>query len=531
MKLNSIQLLAVLLCLPVIAPVVHAGVAEGVEAHKRGRYAEARKELTTPAEAADEQAMVAMGEMLMRGQGGARDELKARDYITRAQAAGNLRATYLLANMYLTGNLVAKDETKGMQLMREAAEKGESSAQATFGVWLYNGSNGYAKDEVTALAWFKASAEQSNAAAMASLGIFYERGAGGVALDNLVALDWYKKSGEAGNTTGMTAAGRVYALGRGVTADGNEALRWLRRAAVANHFEAFQWIANVYEYGRGGVARNGVLAYAWYAAIPANAQPAIVKIAVEGKERVAKMLSATELAEAEKQSKTVVAANITSVISAAISSGQAQASAAPRRGVYGSGVVVSEAGDIITNEHVVNNCARVRIQPLGKEVKVITRDARNDLALLRVEGAGLPAAKLRQARSMRLGDSIVVIGYPLKGVLSSGAVVTEGIVNALTGLKDDTSAFQISATVQPGSSGGPIFDRAGNLAGIVRARLLSTTQANVQNVNFGINLAIVGNFLDTHAVNYQTAAGNAKAQETADLVERTRRSTVQVECY
>ena len=529
MKFNSIQIAVLLLCLLPTAPVLHAGVAEGVEAHKRGRFADARKELTTPAETGDEQAMAAMGEMLMRGQGGARDELKARDYITRAQAAGNLRATYLLANMFLAGNLVTKDEAKGMQLMREAAEKGESSAQTTFGVWLYNGSNGYAKDEVTALAWFKAAAEQSNAAAMASLGTFYERGAGGVAQDYLVALDWYKKSGVAGNTTGMTAAGRVYALGRGVTADGNEALRWLRRAAVANHFEAFQWIAGVYEVGRGGVARNSVLAYSWYAAIPANAQPAVVKSATEGKERLAKTLSATELAEAEKQSKTVVGANIAAVISAAISSGQAVS--APRRGVYGSGVVVSDAGDIITNEHVVNNCARVRIQPLGKEVKVITRDVRNDLALLRVEGAGLPAAKLRPARNMRLGDSIVVIGYPLKGLLSSGAVVTEGIVNALTGLKDDTSAFQISATVQPGSSGGPIFDRAGNLAGIVRARLLSTTQANAQNVNFGINLAIVGNFLDTHAVNYQTAAGNAKAQETADLVERARRSTVQVECY
>ena len=94
---------------------------------------------------------------------------------------------------------------------------------------------------------------------------------------------------------------------------------------------------------------------------------------------------------------------------------------------------------------------------------------------------------------MRLGDDIIAIGYPLKGVLSSGAVVTTGIVNAMSGVNDDTSAFQISATVQPGSSGGPIFDRSGNLVGIVRARLLSNTQANPQNVNFGINLATVSN--------------------------------------
>jgi S1-C subfamily serine protease len=108
--------------------------------------------------------------------------------------------------------------------------------------------------------------------------------------------------------------------------------------------------------------------------------------------------------------------------------------------------------------------------------------------------------------------------------------VTTGIVNAMTGVNDDTSAFQISATVQPGSSGGPIFDRSGNVVGIVRQRLLSTTQINAQNVNFGINLATVSNFLDTHAVAYMTAQTSAKPVDTADLVERARKSTVQVEC-
>ena len=161
---------------------------------------------------------------------------------------------------------------------------------------------------------------------------------------------------------------------------------------------------------------------------------------------------------------------------------------------------------------------------------MVAKDARNDLALLRVDNAGLPPVNLRAGRNVRLGDDIIAIGYPLKGVLSSGAVVTSGIVNAMTGLNDDTSAFQISATVQPGSSGGPIFDRSGNLVGIVRARLLSTTQANPQNVNFGINLATVSNFLDSHALHYQTAQLGTRP-ETADLVERARKSTVQVECY
>ena len=508
----------------------YAGVDEGVDAFTRARYTEARNELSGPAEAGDAQAMAYLGEMLMRGLGGSRDELKARDYITRSHAAGNVRATYLLGSMHLTGSLVARDPAKGAELVRQAADKGEAAAQNSIGAWLANGSNGYTKDEVSALAWFRLAADQKNAAAMRSIGIFAESGLAGIAQDYLVALDWYKKSGDLGYTPGMTAAGRIYAMGRGVSADGAEALRWLRRAAAANNYEAFQWIAYVYEFGRGGTAKNPVLAYAWYTTVPANADPRVVKSVTDGKERLAKTMSATEMLEAEKQAKTVAAANALSIITAQIS-GRSGASAGPRTGVYGSGVVVSDSGDIVTNEHVIANCARIRIQPLGAAVRVVARDARNDLALLRAESPGLPPARLRAGRSVRLGDDIIAIGYPLKGVLSSGAVVTAGIVNAMSGLKDDTSAFQISATVQPGSSGGPIFDRSGNLVGIVRARLLSTAQANPQNVNFGINLATVSSFLDSHSVNYQTAQMSSRPAETADLVERARKSTVQVECY
>lgn len=519
----------IVLCVLMCPAIAQAGVPEGIDAFNRGRYAEARKELSGPAEDGDANAMVRMGEMLMRGLGGARDELKARDYITKSHAAGNVRATYVLGGMLLSGNLVARDEAKGAELVRQAADNGEAAAQNTMGAWLANGSQGYAKDETNALAWFKLAADQKNAAAMGWIGSFTEAGQAGIVQDNLLALDWYKKAGDLGNVAGMTAAGRIYALGRGVSADGAEALRWLRRAAAVNHYEAFQWIASVYEFGRGGVAKNPVLAYAWFGAIPGNATAVVVKNAAEGKERLVKTLTASELQEAEKQAKSVAQANMLNIISTRIAG--AGASTAPRTGIYGSGVVVSASGDILTNEHVIASCSRVRIQPMGLTVKVVAKDARNDLALLRVEGADLVPTKLRAGRNVRLGDDIIAIGYPLKGVLSSGAVVTTGIVNAMTGVNDDTSAFQISATVQPGSSGGPIFDRSGNLVGIVRARLLSTGQSNPQNVNFGINLATVSNFLDSHSVNYATAQPQTKPGDTADLVERARRSAVQVECY
>ncbi|MBM3342563.1 MAG: sel1 repeat family protein [Betaproteobacteria bacterium] len=240
----------------------HAGVPEGFDAFNNGRYSEARRELTRPAQNGDAQAMAYLGEMLMRGWGGARDELKAREYILKSHADQNVRAAYLLGTMHLNGNLVARDEAKGAQLVYHAAEQGEATAQTLVGVWLANGAQGYAQDEALALTWFKAAAAQNDAAAMGWIGHFTEQGKAGIARDDLVALDWYKKAGNLGHAASLTAAGRIYALGRGVAADGAEALRWLRRAAAVSHYEAFQWIANVYEWGRGGVPRNPVQAYA-----------------------------------------------------------------------------------------------------------------------------------------------------------------------------------------------------------------------------------------------------------------------------
>ena len=98
-------------------------------------------------------------------------------------------------------------------------------------------------------------------------------------------------------------------------------------------------------------------------------------------------------------------------------------------------------------------------------------------------------------------------------------------------VRNDTSAFQMSATVQPGSSGGPVFDRSGLLVGIVRARLISTNAANAQNVNFGINLATVLGFLDAQSVDYAQSPSASNPASVGDMVAAAQKSAVQIECY
>lgn len=506
-----------------------AGVAEGLDAYSRFQYAEARKELTEPAAKGDPDAMALMGEMLMRGTAGPRDETRAREYLSQSEKLGSLYGKYFLGWALINGHLFAKDEAKGIDLIKEAANKGLPMAQNAMGWWIASGAFGYEKNDAIALTWFKASAEKNHSGSMNWLAGFHEQGRGGLSKDPLAALELFKKSAARGNHVGMIAVGRMYAMGVGVPADGNEGLKWFYSAVSSRDPNAFLWIANLFEYGRAGVPRDLSLAYSWQHALPPTASTEQYKESSEAKERLSKALSKADIDEAMRQSRSVVESAIASARANASQLGAASSSA--RQGVYGSGVVVSKAGDIITNEHVIQGCANVRIQPQGNAVRIVAKDEKNDLALLRLEGVRIPSVRTRSGRGVRLGDELVAIGYPLRGLISSGPTVTTGIVNALSGVNNDTSAFQMSATVQPGSSGGPIVDTHGLLVGIVRSRLLPSGPIAPQNVNFGINLATVQSFLDAHGVDYESSTVGPKPMSVGDVTALIQRATVQVECY
>lgn len=526
MKMPWLRWGAIVFCAQVAT--AWAGVADGVALFEKGQYKEARVELSPEAEKGDVQAQAYMGEMYLAGWGGGRDELKAREYITYAAEEGRvLRSVYQLGLMYLSGNLVAKDETKGVDLIQKAAQGGHAAAQTRLGIWLHRGQYGYAKDQAAALAWFKAAAQQKDAGGMNWLGHYHEQGLAGAAKDYLFALDSYRKAAELKNADASLSVGRIYLNGLGVQVDTREGLKWYRRAAVFGSSVAQLQLASFYEYGRAGLVKDPGLAIAWYSmALTPPSTPEAQIGARDALERLRKSLAA-DYVEQEKRGKLAFAQMVVQVL-AEVGSNTAQT----RRGVFGSGVLVSSKDEILTNEHVILSCDRIRLQPSGIEVKLIAKDGKNDLALLRAQTpTKLDVAHLRFGKGVRQGDEVVVVGYPLKGVLSSGPVVTNGIVNGLSGVSNDSTNFQISATVQPGSSGGGIWDRDGLLVGLVRARLLSNTEINAQNVNFGIQLASVLAFLDNNGVDYQgkpTAGGKLSLSAVSRQVGK---STVQVECY
>ena len=140
-----------------------------------------------------------------------------------------------------------------------------------------------------------------------------------------------------------------------------------------------------------------------------------------------------------------------------------------RASSLGSGVIVSPAGYILTNHHVVETADEIEVAlPDGKKLlaKVVGNDPETDLAVLRVNTDKLPAITFGLAEALRVGDVVLAIGNPF-GV---GQTVTAGIVSALgrSGLHINTfeNFIQTDAAINPGNSGGALVDARGNLVGI-----------------------------------------------------------------
>ncbi len=185
---------------------------------------------------------------------------------------------------------------------------------------------------------------------------------------------------------------------------------------------------------------------------------------------------------------------------------------------------------------MVEDCRQVRVN--GGPARLLARDIKNDLALLATEQR--PAQWAGWRLSVRTGEDIVVYGFPLAGVLSTGGNVVTGNVTALAGLGDDSRFLQISAPVQPGNSGGPLFDRYGNVVGVVVAKLdtlkiASATGDIPQNVNFAIKASVATSFLDAQRVAYThdpyaEVASATGPLSTPDIAARAQSLTAQVIC-
>ena len=155
----------------------------------------------------------------------------------------------------------------------------------------------------------------------------------------------------------------------------------------------------------------------------------------------------------------------------------------------GSGVIVSEDGYILTNNHVVTGAEKIRVTLANQkkyEAKVIGTDPKTDVAVIKIDASGLSVARFGDSRKLEVGEWVLAIGSPLSEQLEQ--TVTAGIVSAKgrsnVGLAEFEDFIQTDAAINPGNSGGPLVNLRGEVVGINTA-ILSRT-GGYQGIGFAI---------------------------------------------
>jgi len=200
----------------------------------------------------------------------------------------------------------------------------------------------------------------------------------------------------------------------------------------------------------------------------------------------------------------------------------------------GTGYFINREGYVVTNNHVVENCSVVRVKSTtgrDQSASVVTRDTKNDLALVKTSIRGAKPVAIRIGA--RLGEQVAAFGFPHADFLATSGNFTMGNITGLVGIKDDTSQLQMSAPIHAGNSGGPLLDMSGNVVGTVVAKIgmkmAEVTGDIPQLLGFAVKAPILAAFLDSNGVAYSTGTlGNR--MDTADLAEYAKSVSVFITC-
>ncbi|HXP72692.1 MAG TPA: tetratricopeptide repeat-containing serine protease family protein [Stellaceae bacterium] len=469
-----------------------AGIREAVDAFEKHDYAGALAACKSQAEQGDPSCQNLLGLLDVE----AKKDVEAVGWFRKAAEQGHSQACYNLGRAYQFGLGVKQSHEEAIKWFRKAAELHLPEGEFALGTLIAEFDENYKE----AMKWFRLAARQGLPDAEAMLGLSYETGVG-VKRNDRLAVKWYLVGANHGATLAQVNLAQIYEKGSLVERDLPEAYFW-------------------YVVG----AKNPTTAEKWR------------KEAQDGVKRVSGQLTRQQLADADEAVRKFGSGEASSVRLPPERRSKAATASGPRLYATGSGFYVTTTGHVLSNNHVVAGCSEVKVTEgdHSTPVKVLATDADLDLAVVQLPHAVATAVVFRES-APRLGEGVVVMGFPFSGLLTSDAVVTTGIVSALAGMRDDRHQLQISAPVQPGNSGGPLLDPAGHLVGVVVAkldgvRMASLTGAIPENINFAIKGEEARSFLRAHGVGVATAP-SGKDLTTDVIAEQGLRYTVRLECW
>lgn len=156
----------------------------------------------------------------------------------------------------------------------------------------------------------------------------------------------------------------------------------------------------------------------------------------------------------------------------------------------GSGFIITEDGYVVTNYHVVSGASSVQVTLYNGDTydaTVIGGDSDYDVAVLKINAAGLQPVTLGESADVNVGDTVLAIGNPLGELTFS---MSQGIVSSCDrAINVDGTPFnmiQVTAAINPGNSGGPLFNEYGEVVGIVSAKYSSYASQSVEGLGFAI---------------------------------------------
>lgn len=326
----------------------------------------------------------------------------------------------------------------------------------------------------SALGYWVPLADQGDANAQLNVGMMYDTGQG-VAEDPARAVRLYRQSAERGHPAAQYNLGMMYASGRGIERDASQAKFWLEQAAE-------QGLQN---------ARAQLPEYTEKSSMHAT------NAVVPERSYILDMLN-----------------------------GAATGTAWP--------VAVNYA---VTSNHVVDEVDAVILydasgRPL--HATVVLRDIENDIALLRTSDEGsLPPALPMSRAPGRLGSDVFTLGFPRVDILGRTPKLADGIISSVNGYQDNPATYQTSVQIQPGNSGGPLLNMAGEVVGIV-ASMLGTVSDSAEpvampNISYAVKVEYLQSLLQSLPRSAKLAETPAHASAPlADLAERIQPSLLLV---
>jgi len=159
----------------------------------------------------------------------------------------------------------------------------------------------------------------------------------------------------------------------------------------------------------------------------------------------------------------------------------------------GTGYFISQNGFVVTNYHVIENSTNIYLSNLiynRIKAQVAFVDEFNDIALLKVNVSLKTIPYNIVSTNKEIGSNVFTLGYPFIQTMGKEVKLTNGIINSNSGFENDNRYYQFSAEIQPGNSGGPLFDSNGNIVGLVSAKHNDAT-----NVGYALKSKFVIDFI------------------------------------